>query len=316
MSGFNCSFTNSSGIPISAVCRHIGVVLTCLLLASPLSAQVMGGESSLEFYYGLPTPFDGLNSEADDYAPVYDPILKRLIFTTERDKWATLFTGDSLHLADASQRQFKIRAVPGAYNHSGQHRAFVTFTATGEAFGAVFIQQMRQSYQGIVTVLRADDALNAGIPIEGLYGEYFASHPAVSPDGTRLVFVSNKQGSAQLDFWMAERTTDRSWSEPLLLSSIINSAGNEITPFFVSNDTLIYASNGYGGKGGYDLFLSIYRSGTWQEPEPLEWLNSEFDDSDATMLPDGTIIFASNRSGGQGGLDLYIVKKRSTTDNR
>ena len=143
-----------------------------------------------------------------------------------------------------------------------------------------------------------------------------ASHPAVSPDGTRLVFASDKPGSSQLDFWVAERTTERTWSEPVLLSPLINSAANEITPFFVSNDSLIYASNGYGGKGGYDLFLSVYRSGAWQEPQPLEWLNSEFDDSDATMLPDGTIVFASNRPGGQGGLDLYIARKRSTSDNR
>lgn len=269
-----------------------------------LRAQVLGGDGSLEVYYGEPTPFTLKNSEADDYAPVYDPLLDRLIFTSERSGWATLYSGDTP------------QPIAGTFNQTGQHRAFVTFSSSGEAFGAIFLQQAQQSFQGIVSVLRLDGALNAGIPVAGLHGNFFASHPTISPDGTRLVFSSNKGGSAQLDFWVAERTTERSWSEPVLLSPFINSVGNEITPFFVSNDSLLYASNGYGGKGGYDLFLSIYRDGAWQEPEPLEWLNSEFDDSDATILPDGTIVFASNRPGGHGGLDLYVTRRRSTSDNR
>jgi len=284
------------------VCRVIVFVALFFGSASLLPAQVMGGDGNLEALYTEPTLFALKNSEADDYAPVYDPLLNRLLFTSERSGWATVYTGDVP------------TPIAGTFNKSGQHRAFLTFTASGEAFGAVFVQQTRQSYQGIVSVLRIDSALNAGIPILGLYGEFFASHPTISPDGTRLVFSSNKQGSAQLDFWVAERTTERTWSEPVLLSPFINSLGNEITPYFVSNDSLLYASNGYGGKGGYDLFLSIYRDGVWQEPEPLEWLNSEFDDSDATILPDGTIVFASNRPGGQGGLDLYLVRRRSTTN--
>jgi hypothetical protein len=298
MSAFNFSFTNSSGTPISAAFKYIAVFGFFLLGSSFLRAQVMGGDGSLDLFYALPTAYTALNSDADDYAPVYDPAFQRLLFTSERSGWATVYGSESL------------KAISGTFNKSGQHRAFITFTENGEAFGAVFIQQVRQSYQGIVSVLRSDEALNAGVPIAGLHGEYFASHPAVSPDGTRLIFASNRQGSAQLDFWISDRTTERTWSEPVLLSPLINSTANEITPFFISNDSLLYASNGYGGKGGYDLFLSIYREGAWQEPEPLEWLNSEFDDSDATMLPDGTIVFASNRPGGQGGLDLYIVRKR------
>ncbi len=264
----------------------------------------MGVDGSFEFSYGTPMLYTALNSDADDYSPHYDPLLKRLIFASERSNWATLYAGDVP------------APLAGTFNRAGQHRAFITFTESGEAFGALFIQQRRQSYQGIVSVLRIDDALNAGLPVPGLHGEFFASHPAVSPDGTRLVFASNKQGSAQIDFWVAERTNERTWAEPVLLSPFINSVGNEITPFFISNDSLLYASNGYGGKGGYDLFLSIYRDGAWQEPEPLEWLNSEFDDSDATVLPDGTIVFASNRPGGQGGLDLYVVRKRSASESR
>lgn len=268
-----------------------------------MQSQVMGGEGNIELFYTPPALYTALNSEADDYAPTYDPVLGRLLFASERSGSAMVYTGESP------------KPIAGTFNLRGQHRAFLTFTESGEVFGALFLQQPRQSYQGIVSVLRSDDALNAGIPIASLHGDFFASHPAVSPDGTRLVFASDKEGSAQLDFWVSERTTERVWSEPVLLSPLVNSEANEITPFFISNDSLIYASNGYGGKGGYDLFLTVYQSGSWQEPEPLEWLNSEFDDSDAAMLPDGTIVFASNRPGGQGGLDLYLSRMRSTTGN-
>jgi hypothetical protein len=41
----------------------------------------------------------------------------------------------------------------------------------------------------------------------------------------------------------------------------LNSIGNEITPCFVSDTCLIFASDGFDGKGGYDLYFSIYSSG-------------------------------------------------------
>lgn len=108
---------------------------------------------------------------------------------------------------------------------------------------------------------------------------------------------------------MSDRRDDLTWSDPTTLGRIINSSGDEITPHFVTSDTLFFASNGIGGKGGFDVFYSVFRDGAWQEPVPMDALNTEFDESDCARLEDGSYVFASNRPGGAGGLDLWISRK-------
>jgi len=281
------------------------LLLFCLrFVLISLRAQVTTREVTDDHDYEAPLAFEALNSEGDDYAPSWDPHTGKLMFTSERSGWAMVYC---CAVADNTD----IRPAAGTFNEVGQHRAFVTFTRDGEAYGAVFMRRQRQSFPGIVSVLRDNGSLNAGRPVDGLAGEFFCSHPAVNSDGTRLVVSMERVGGEKgLDLWICERRNDRTWSEPQPLSDIVNSSGHEISPRFIGQDSLIYASNGYGGKGGYDLFLTVYRNGSWQEPEPLEWMNSEFDDSDAALLPDGSFVFASDRPGGKGGLDLYVSRRR------
>jgi hypothetical protein len=97
---------------------------------------------------------------------------------------------------------------------------------------------------------------------------------------------------------------DDTWSPPVFISEL-NTSGNEITPFLLSEDTLFFASNGQGGPGGYDIFYSVKSKGLWQKPFPLSGLNTEYNESDFILLANSTAIFSSDRPGGKGGLDLW-----------
>ena len=94
------------------------------------------------------------------------------------------------------------------------------------------------------------------------------------------------------------------------LGDLLNSAENEITPFLAGDDTLYFASNGFGGKGGYDVYVTIKVSGEWQPPVPVESINTSYNESDFVVLPGAAAVFASDRPGGKGGLDLYSVSKK------
>ncbi|ALD22100.1 OmpA family protein [Hymenobacter sp. DG25A] len=61
------------------------------------------------------------------------------------------------------------------------------------------------------------------------------------------------------------------------------------------------------GFQSVDLFVSYYRGAEWTEPELLRGVNSRTaDDFSPVLSPDGkTLYFASSRTGGQGGNDLY-----------
>ena len=55
-------------------------------------------------------------------------------------------------------------------------------------------------------------------------------------------------------------------------------------------------------------FLSVKKDGIWTRPYPINEINTKFDESDICVLQNNAIIFASDRPGGKGGLDLYYYK--------
>lgn len=291
------------------------VWITALLLLSHCSsslviAQAMSGTEGFLDHYDVPTPLIGANSVGNDYAPVWQAQHQRLLITTERTGRAEIWQVP-FELRGSNAMPAQAFSTEGTFNASGRWRAYVAFGINDEAVGVAFVSYDTQAWPTIVTVPTDERALNEGHPIQSIQRKGFDSQPALSADGTRLVYVSDREGGeGGLDLWVCDRRSDLEWDEPVQLSSKINSEGDEITPFFLSNDSLIYASNGYGGKGGFDLFLSVLRDGVWQDPQPLEWFNSEFNESDPAIAPDRTFIFATDRPGGAGMLDLWSSRRK------
>ena len=88
-------------------------------------------------------------------------------------------------------------------------------------------------------------------------------HPAVSSDGKRIFFVSDKAGGlGGTDIYMCEKKKGE-WSEPINAGDKINSNRDEMFPFYHKSGRLYFASKGRGGFGGLDVFESIYENGTW-----------------------------------------------------
>lgn len=284
----------------------IAAIVTCGSAVVLHSQTMVNGSGILADF--LPVePCSSINSSGDEYGVCYDSLTGSLLYTST-------FTGTSAVYSRKlnSPEGTPGKPVPGTFNNSSNHRACVSIGKNGEGVGVAFVSGAAQANPAIFTLLRDDGQFNLGHVIEGLRCDCFTSFPTLSPDGLRLVFASNRSGgNGGMDLWVSDRRVGTEWSQPALLSSSLNSAADEISPVFISSDSLLYASNGYGGRGGFDIYLTVLREGVWQEPEPLTWLNSEFDDSDCILLPNGNIVFASNRPGGKGGFDLWIARIRN-----
>lgn len=134
--------------------------------------------------------------------------------------------------------------------------------------------------------------------------------PTFSIDGKTLYFVSNRKGGyGGMDIW---KTTFENghWTEPVNLGPEINSEYDEMSPFIHFDDrTLYFSSNRPEGMGGMDLFVASreYDGGPWQKPQNLGYpINTEGDDNNLIVSADGrTAIYASERQGGFGKMDLY-----------
>jgi outer membrane protein OmpA-like peptidoglycan-associated protein/tetratricopeptide (TPR) repeat protein len=97
---------------------------------------------------------------------------------------------------------------------------------------------------------------------------YWESHGFITPDGKTLYFSSNRSGGAgDLDIWISEKDKDGSWKDPVNCGNIINTPFNEDTPFFdPDSQSLIFSSSGHISMGGYDVFRSTSKNGSWSNP--------------------------------------------------
>jgi len=139
---------------------------------------------------------------------------------------------------------------------------------------------------------------------------YSVGHPAISADGHKLIFSSNKPGGkGQSDLYVSELVGEK-WSEPVNLGSELNTFGNEVFPYLANDTTLIFASDGHPGFGGLDLFQANLVNGKWTKPWNLKRpINSAYDDFSLVFTSSMTAgLFSSNRPGGSGSDDIYAFR--------
>ena len=133
------------------------------------------------------------------------------------------------------------------------------------------------------------------------------AHPAVSPDGQWLYFVSDMPGGeGGLDIWRT-RIMDNGFGGMENLGRPINTAGDEMFPTFRPNGDLYFSSDGHPGMGGLDIFVAYEDSIRGTIVENLQYpLNSSADDYGMTF--EGVHnrgFFSSSRNDGKGWEHIY-----------
>lgn len=138
--------------------------------------------------------------------------------------------------------------------------------------------------------------------------EYEEAHPALSPDGQKLYFTSDRSGGfGGMDLYVS-RFENGEWSVPENLGSNINTPGNEVFPYVHNDGTLYFASNGWGGLGGLDIFSTIKNEEeNWRKPTNIGTpFNSRKDDFGFILnIPKTEGYLTSARHGGKGQDDIY-----------
>ena len=142
--------------------------------------------------------------------------------------------------------------------------------------------------------------------------EYSTGHPAISPDGKTLYFVSDMPGGkGKSDIYMAPINADGSLGTPALLGDNINTEGKEVFPFVDANGTLYFSSDGHLGIGGLDVFYAEPRGRGFGEVKNMGRAVNSSDDDFAIKFDavTRTGYVSSNRKGGKGSDDIYSIKE-------
>ena len=159
----------------------------------------------------------------------------------------------------------------------------------------------------IVTSRRSDATWNKPQPLPitrdtlSLY-----AHPAVSPDGQWLYFVSDMPGGmGGKDLWRV-RLTEAGLGGVENLGTPVNTPGDEMFPTFRPNGDLYFSSDGHEGMGGLDIYIAHPTASGWTIVHPGYPLNSMGDDFGMTFEGNKNRgFFSSNRGDAHGWDHIY-----------
>ncbi|TXB64885.1 OmpA family protein [Phaeodactylibacter luteus] len=256
-----------------------------------------------------------LNTAYNDFAPVCHP--EGLVFSSDRQPTEEGRPAVKLYLSRSGQEGGLKEAalfsiVPGSPGDEGT----AAFNAAGDE---VFYTRTRfvKAKRGQEAARGLEIASGRLLPqgdwssVETLpfsSDEYSVAHPAVSADGSRLYFSSDRPGGfGGKDIYLSVRAGAK-WAEPVNLGPQVNTAGDELYPCLAEDGALFFASDGHIGLGGLDLFeVNEGDNGLWERPANLGApFNSSADDFGLTWMPSAQEgYFSSNRDGGAGGDDIY-----------
>lgn len=130
---------------------------------------------------------------------------------------------------------------------------------------------------------------------------------AFTAEGDYMVLTRNTTDHQMLALYESHNQR-KGWSKPLLLP-FCDRAYNYVHPGFCAGDSILFfASDMHGGYGGMDIYFVKRRNGEWLAPVNAgRKINSGADEVFPFCSVSGNFYFSSNRTGGQGGLDLYVL---------
>ena len=137
---------------------------------------------------------------------------------------------------------------------------------------------------------------------------------SVSQDEKFLLMGLSRKGShGDKDLYVSFRTSENSYSKPLNLGTMLNSAGNEGSPFLAAdNKTLYFCSDGHPNYGETDIFMTKRLDDTWTNwSDPVNLgptINSPEWDGFITIPASGEYAYYSSTKNSLGSDDIFKIK--------
>ena len=256
-----------------------------------------------------------INSRRADFSPMFNG--ETLYYTTTNEKVTgsnrSEITGmkrSDIWMVKKNERGEWLRPEPveGELNTEWDE-GIMSFSPDGTTMYLTKARRSPNSNTGveIYTSQRSDAKWSAPVKLE-ITADTLSSygHPAVSPSGDWLYFSSDMPGTGGKDIWRINLKERAGSLENL--GEFINTPGDEVFPYMLTDSIMYFASDGHPGLGGLDIFkATMTPSGGWKVENMGAPVNSEGDDFGITFEKAGVEkgYFSSNRGDGRGYDHIY-----------
>ncbi len=201
----------------------------------------------------------------------------------------------------------KPKALNKSINREDYHTSNPAFSPDGQEmyFTRSLIEGVDLTSSKLYVSYAKDDGWKPALELETVNGDWIAKNPCVGElyGNKVLIFSSDMEGGyGGFDLYYSNIKGDGNFSTPTNMGEAINTAGDEITPFY-QDGTLYYSTDGRPTIGGYDIFKSTWDGVSWSEAMNMgKNFNSAVDD-----------MYLSFSKGGNRG---YLVSNRAYDSKR
>lgn len=269
-----------------------------------------------------PVPFNpvsvgnGINTKDDEYWPAITADGQMLMFTrqyrpgenqsafslNQEDFYVSFLSDSSWQTALNAGGPLNTRQNEGAQTISSGGN-YIFFTACDRPGGLGSCDIYFSSYsEGVWS-----QPSNLKFPVNTSSWE---SQPSINADGKMLFFSSSRPGGfGGKDLWYSISNSQNVFTVPVNLGSMINTEGDEMSPFIhFDGKTLYFASDGRTGMGGFDIYMTrMNEDSTWTEPENLGYpINTYNDETGLVIESSGQKAYFSSVRDKSNGKDIFF----------
>ncbi len=267
----------------------------------------------------------GVNSPYNELDPVLSPDGQSLYFTRTRhpnnvggskdpgDIWVTALDAD----------QWSEARNLGTPFNSKDWNAVIGFSNDGTI---MYMQNLSKSRKGGISFSRKTASgwsKPQEMPIQYFYNKSDLQSMCISNDGKIIIMsVESFSTYGAEDLYVSFLQSDGTWSEPRNLGTAVNTKYQEMTPKLAGdNVTLFFSSNGHGGFGGRDIFLTKRLDDTWRNWSTPQNLGRKVNTKGVELsyfIPnngDFAYMVSTQNSDGYGDLKRVRIKPEDRPNN-
>jgi hypothetical protein len=154
-------------------------------------------------------------------------------------------------------------------------------------------------------------------------GQWHDSEPALSPDGKRLYFVSNRPlrpGGAPVtaemsgrhfagtNLWYVERQPDGRWGMPVHVDGALNDGAMIYNPSIAANGDIWFSAHRGDSGSAYQIYVARHVASGHAAPVRVDLGDITHNRMDPAIDPrERFLVFAGNEGDALGSADLYVA---------
>ncbi|MFN3403329.1 MAG: OmpA family protein [Cytophagaceae bacterium] len=230
--------------------------------------------------YGERQLLTGVNSEFNELSPVMNKESDKLYFVRKgvQGESQTQNVNDDIYFSNVSSSSFSSAIKPSGSVNDQNHNAVSGSVSKDDHL--LIVKQASGKNKKIkdnyyITKVSAGEFKAPELQkIANYKNDWPFISASLSPNGKVMVLAIQKQGGqGESDLYVSFLQSGNKWSEPKNMGSAINTFGMEMTPYIAAdNRTLYFSSDGHGGFGSVDVYVSKRKSDDWNdwtEPQNL-----------------------------------------------